>query len=529
MAVAPYDGGEARGSSTLAATIFNLANAIIGAGVLVLPFAMQSLGLPVGCALICASAACSALSCCVLYRCARASGAYTYAAIGARLCGARFGVFVECCCCAYALGSCIGYLVIIEEELVKVAAYVRAHIARPPARPGAELPGAPGAPWGGAWASRELLTAVVVLGGVLPLSSARSLHALRHTSLVALLCVGYVAALLALHVALLPREGEQAGALALLPSFPAPPPPPAPSPSLVAAAAAAGAAARRARGALVRGAASNGGERSWVEGWKAMPLLLFAFNCQVPFLPLLRELERPTWARVCAMLAATFALALALYLAVAILGELSFGAGAVAPNVLDSFGEGDSAAAIARVATVCVLVASFPLYAYAVRLGATAMLAHDGGGEGDGGGDGDGDGALSAAAHWGATLAIVLGCAAVSLGCDSLELPLGLTGALAGTCVIFVVPAVCLAAVERRALSGTPLSRRLANSPSVAERAAAVEADGPASALLDGATALSRRARMAAHARLAFACAFGACGVLVGVLGTVATLLPLMP
>lgn len=476
-------------------TIFNLANAIIGAGVLVLPFAMQSLGLPQGCLLICMSAVCSALSCAILFHCARVTGApFSYAEIGSHLLGRRFGAFVEFCSCAYSLGSCIGYLVIIESELVKVVDWV--HVFVSPASEG-EV-----ATW---WSSRKLLTAIVLIGAVLPLSSVRSLHALRYSSLGALVCVAYVLAILAHRVWLLDASepsGWPAPSAPPLPGFSPPSPP-------------------RLLAELPALAASWAGEgRSAMDGFKMAPLLVFAFNCQVPFLPLVAEMPQPTWPRVSRALAITFASTLALYLAIATLGFVGFGQGAVAPNILDSFSNSDSLAVLARMAMIIVLVTSFPLYAFAIRLalGRLLLRTED----------------VPPLPHFALTALIVLGCGAVSMGFTSLEVPLGLTGSLGGTCLVFILPAACLATVEMRALIGASLAQPEPIA-SAAERTSGGGAaadngtpDGLALALLDGPNRSQRRRRRA-HVRLLLAAVFCVCGACTGVLGTVATLIPLTP
>lgn len=259
--------------------------------------------------------------------------------------------------------------------------------------------------------AREFLTAVVLLGGVLPLSSVRSLHALRYSSLGALMCVAYVLALLAHRVWLL--DASEPSGWPAPPPYPAPPPlpgfsPPSP-PSLLAELPELGASS-----------ASAVESHSAMDGFKVAPLLVFAFNCQVPFLPLVAEMPQPTWPRVSRALAITFAATLALYILIATLGFVGFGQGAVAPNILDLFPDSDSLAMLARMAMIIVLVTSFPLYAFAIRLalGRLLLRTED----------------VPPLPHFALTAAIVIGCGAVSNGVSSLEVPLGLSSLFCRPC-----------------------------------------------------------------------------------------------
>ncbi|KAJ1620693.1 transmembrane amino acid transporter protein-domain-containing protein [Pavlovales sp. CCMP2436] len=476
--------------------VTNLSNAIIGAGVLVLPFTMGSLGLGAGCALIGLSALMGIASCTVLFYCARSTGSpFVYGEIAAHLCGPRFGAFVESCQVSYSLGSCVGYLVIVESELLSVVLWLRAHGFAP-----------------GSWANRELLMAVVVFGCVLPLSSVRSLHALRYSSLGAVLCVSYVLLLLAMRFC----NGPLAEADTL--EF------------------AAEIAAPRAHTLL--------------EKFKSVPLLVFAFNCQVPFLPIVAEMGHPSWRDISGLLAFTFAGCAALYWAVALLGFLSFGE-TVEANVIDSFADSDTKAVLARIAMVLVLIFSFPLYLFAIRLSIGRLLL--------------GTEDLPPVPHCALTAAIVLGCAAVASRFETLEVPLGLTGALAGSCIVFVIPGILLGVIERRALIGSALTQpslvvaaceraRTSGSASpvphrspysfarrsdaeealVAREFALIDANESSVGLelLDPpggrgtCSSICRRRRASASARLACAIAFGLLGCVIGVLGTVATLIP---
>lgn len=442
-------------------SVFNLANAIIGAGILTLPFAVSNVGLGVGVATIVLSGALSAVSCAILFHCSRFTDApCEYSAIAAALRGPRWGVFTEVCQVLYALGSCVGYLVICDDELGRIAhSLSESH--------GMHL---------GAWGNRWVLMSVIVFGGVLPLSSVRSLHALRYASFGAVACVVYMAGLLVWRF--------QAHAVPLA-------------------------------------------RADAVGAFRSAPLLVFAFNCQVPFVPIIAEFTAPTWREITQLLVLTFAVTIALYEAVATVGYVTFAEAGVKDNVLDSFEEGDLLAIAASAAMVIVLVCSFPLYAFSVRSTLAHLLssslaggAADAARGSDAGGDAQAGGGAQRSINLALTAAIVVPCAILSMAFESLEVPLGLTGALAGTSIVFIVPAALLVSVETRALEHG-YEPSTAPGPRVDDEVQAIS-----HALLGTRSREEKRWRRRLRMRRLAAYAFGVFGAVIGVIGAVATVMP---
>lgn len=214
---------------------------------------------------------------------------------------------------------------------------------------------------------------------IFPLSCIRSMAAFSYVSLAVVCSTVYIALLLAFHVGSVPM-----------------PPVAQPSPA-------------------------------WSAKLEVLPLLVFAHNCQVPFLPIVSELKDASSSAMRWLLAATFLLVFVLYEAIALLGVAVFGA-EVKPNVLDSFAATDVSALVGRACVLVVLTCSFPLYLYSLRI----ALAHFTTGK------------EVLDWHVTATAGIVGGCSAVALVCPSLELPIALTGALAGTMIMLVAPALML-------------------------------------------------------------------------------------
>ncbi|GMH89359.1 hypothetical protein TL16_g11431 [Triparma laevis f. inornata] len=114
-------------------SMFNLANAIVGAGVLTLPFAIKSTGLILGLTLLLLFALLSSYSLLLLDSSCRITGAKTYAELGRvvyggetkeeKIAGERIEYAVEVLQSLYSYGACVGYLQIVVSELVVVTGY----------------------------------------------------------------------------------------------------------------------------------------------------------------------------------------------------------------------------------------------------------------------------------------------------------------------------------------------------------------------------------------------------------------------
>ena len=179
--------------ASMPASMFNLANAIVGAGVLTLPFAIKSTGVLLGLGLLFLFALLSSYSLLLLgtywrhyYRYAiiiltrsrqslvadagcRMTGARTYAELGRVVhgvdskAGDRIEYAVEALQSLYSYGACVGYLQIVVSELVVVTGY-----------------------------SGRLLLLLGCLCVVFPLSLMKNLQSLSFTSLCAICCVAYL-------------------------------------------------------------------------------------------------------------------------------------------------------------------------------------------------------------------------------------------------------------------------------------------------------------------------------------------------
>ncbi|GMI27875.1 hypothetical protein TeGR_g15197 [Tetraparma gracilis] len=342
--------------SFLPGSMFNLANSIIGAGALTLPYALHQTGLLLGLLLLLLFATLSACSLLMLDRSCRLTSATSFASLGAAAFPSRAKAItriIDLTQSLYSFGACVGYLSICVAELKIIT---------------------------GISATLPLLGCCIVV--VYPLSLLRSMKALSFTSLLAIVCVGYLSLILAIRF---PWEG---------------------------------------------GVCSSGSGA--VESYKmseglftSLPIFCFAFNCQVQFIPIKQELHDPSPSRVRLLVLAVMAGVCLLYAADASLGYASYCADTLS-NILDNFASGDKLVLVARVAFVLVLNFSFPLYSTAIVSSVDSMI----GGEGVG------------KKRRRVTLAtLIIGAMALIVSFDPpLDKILGLTGAVGGCALVYVFP-----------------------------------------------------------------------------------------
>ena len=163
------------GNASLRSTLFNTINAIVGAGVLALPYALRLDGAVVGTLLILLVAGLSERSAAMLLWVSDATKQRLYAGIGGAVGGPILGKVVDVAVILQNLGLLIGYLVICGDLIPEFVAYSR---------------GDTDAGEGTIdWQFRAIILAVLSAVVFLPLSSLKSLDALRFTTIVGLVCV----------------------------------------------------------------------------------------------------------------------------------------------------------------------------------------------------------------------------------------------------------------------------------------------------------------------------------------------------
>lgn len=172
------EGEDGECAATVFGTTVNLANTIIGAGLLTLPFAIYvSGGLLNALALFVLVAAGSACGFLYLIECCEDHGVFTYKEIGERALGV--GWPVELMKMLYTFGTCTAYMVLIGDFVTSLSA----EIAPGDSRFLRQLHDV--------FSSRTSSTILVAAALCFPLSLLRSLNALRFTSLLAIACIAY--------------------------------------------------------------------------------------------------------------------------------------------------------------------------------------------------------------------------------------------------------------------------------------------------------------------------------------------------
>ena len=158
--------------ASLPSSIVNLANSIIGAGVLTLPYAIKGTGIYLGLVLLAIFASLSALSLFLLDEATRIlPTATSYSDLGRVLFAKKYKVdsIVDFMQSAYSYGSCVGYLSILVDELEVITT-----------------------DWD---ISRPLLLSLCLII-VFPLTLLKSLSSLSFTSTLAIICVSYLSIVL---------------------------------------------------------------------------------------------------------------------------------------------------------------------------------------------------------------------------------------------------------------------------------------------------------------------------------------------
>ena len=157
----------------------------------------------------------------------------------------------------------------------------------------------------------------------------------------------------------------------------------------------------------------------------SLPIFCFAFNCQVQFIPIVKELEDASKGRVGKLVAVTMCAVCVLYCVDATMGYLSF-CESTESNILDNYSGDDKLVLVGRACFVGTLCFSFPLYSTAIVTSVERLMG--GGGEGKGG------------RREGIAAGVILSMVGIVYGDPPLDKVLGLTGAVGGCALVYVFP-----------------------------------------------------------------------------------------
>ena len=311
--------------STSLSSSVNLINNVVGAGLFSMPWCLAQSTVVTGLALFVAVCVLNAYSFVLLARCCTLTGCYSYLEIGRRAFGPRFGVVAQATALLYACGSLISYIVLANNFLLGSGTGVLALAAQGHSE----------------FLVRGEVLARMAVGFAfsalffLPLSLLRSLDSLKLTSWLALAATLYAGFITVYELAAAPES------------------------SLTPAEKAAG---RESMRSSVEYAGFPLG------AFAALPIINVAFTAHYNAPRYFLELSRRSVARFGAVCAAALAVSLLVYASVGVCGYLSFG-DLTAGDVLENFADAYPLAVGARGALLVVLASCYPKVQHSVRDG----------------------------------------------------------------------------------------------------------------------------------------------------------------
>ena len=390
---------EEKGAS-LASSIVNLANTIIGAGLLTLPFAMKISGgvIPFALLFVCVSVG-SAYGFRLLCRCCELTGKYTYRELGDAALPGR-GWLIEAAKGAYTTGTCIAYMVLIADFSTLLADDVFPHDH------GSRFIRTLNT----IFSSRSTATIVLAVLCCFPLSLLRSLNALRFTSLLSIACISYtvLAVLGTFAFKYHFKVNDTVKLISVSPEF-----------------------------------------------LGALPLMSVSMTGHHNAPTFYRELRNRSEARFGTVVNCALIICLTAYTIMATSGYLCFGS-SVQGDVLNSLVVGSGVAIIARFALLITIITSYPLVFNSMRLAARELL-----GSATGFGSGTEMTSLGALAY--STVFVSLH-VVVALLVPQVEVVLGYNGSVFGTSIVYIMPALmCIKLTSKRSGSSARTDTRSEN------------------------------------------------------------------
>ena len=300
--------------ATIMSSVVNLANVIMGVGILALPLAFSEAGWVLGSLLGLGSAALGVLSLHLLGESARRANAKSFYAV----CEAsipRFGIVIDVAVVVNSLLVCTSYLIVATDSLERIT--------------------------GTGHDVRKVWTGVSALL-VMPLVLLRRQDALKFTSFLAVIVLLFITLLAFLFA--LPTSGAT-----LSPCKNGGPTP-------------------------CEGAAIEALGTDPLAVVRAFLTFVSAFKCQQNLLPIANELENPTTARILMVSSASIGLALVLYAVVAFAGYLTFG-NLVVGDLLEAYPATSALIDVARCGIALVVITSYPLSSFAMRSSMRSLLS----------------------------------------------------------------------------------------------------------------------------------------------------------
>lgn len=301
--------GSIRGST------FTLLTAIVGAGILSLPYAFRQAGLLCGLVAVVLFAAVSWFSIHLLIESTSACGEMSYQGLGDFCGGRRLRVFTQTCLLLNLYGTTVAYTIASGKLLSSAIRAVYADDS--------------------VYTSPKAIACGCFLFATLPLSSMRQVSSLRYSSLLAVVCSCYLAVVLVAEYVMKCQRGD------IIPF-----------------------SEGVSKANLLPTSAS--------QFFRALPIVVYAYTCHPNVLPIYLELQRPSTRRIHRVLRVSTLTAMILYLVVATAGYLTF-LDDTQGNILQLAGYHNATLVlVAVVAMELAIVSAIPLFIHAFRSNAEA-------------------------------------------------------------------------------------------------------------------------------------------------------------
>ncbi|KAL1743260.1 transmembrane amino acid transporter protein-domain-containing protein [Schizophyllum fasciatum] len=401
-----------QGHATLVSCVSNLANTIIGSGMLTFPLAMASAGILPGIITCIFSGSVAAFGLYLLSLCAtktphRRSSFFAVA----QMTFPRAAVFFDVAIAIKCFGVSVSYLIIVKGLMPKVVASLYHDISDldPPA-------------W--ALSGRNWITMFMVI--LVPLAFLRHLDSLRHTSYIALFSVAYLVVIV-ISVYFSPLEDMPPKGDVSLIHF---------TPSFV----------------------------------STFPVQVFAFTCAQNLFPLYNELHTNSQPRMNVVVGASIGAAVLTYEVIAIFGYLTFGSN-VGANIIAMYPSTSLFVAVGQLAIVVMVLFSYPLQVHPCRNcldkvfhagGHLPVKAADGAGEGENEGEEDPDhagGEMTPLKHALLTTGIIASGFVIAYAVDDLQMVLSFVGSTGSTTISFILPGLFYWKISRNDDEANPALR----------------------------------------------------------------------
>ncbi|KAI0064000.1 hypothetical protein BV25DRAFT_1801277 [Artomyces pyxidatus] len=298
------------GHATLTSSVSNLANTIIGSGMLTFPLALASAGIIPGVITCLFSGSVAAFGLYLLSACARKAPhrRASFFAV-ANLTFPRAAVFFDAAIAIKCFGVSISYLIIIKSLLPNVVASLYHDLTSPDTNPPA-------------WAldGRNWITLLMVI--LVPLAFLRHLDSLRHTSYVALFSVGYLLVIVIVCYFRPLAGSTPAGEIHLI-KF---------TPNFV----------------------------------STFPIQVFAFTCAQNLFPIFNEVKTNSQRRMNIVIGTSIGSATLTYEIIAVFGYLTFGS-RVGANIIAMYPSTSLFIAVGQLAIAILVLFSYPLQVHPCR------------------------------------------------------------------------------------------------------------------------------------------------------------------